>query len=523
MKKYFKSREFVILLLIVAIATFFRFYNVLGYQYWSGDEEWAGALVRKMVVEKRLVLISPNTTMGLSLGSFFHIFSIPLFLIGNMNMTVVLGFMGLVGVVSTFLLFWLGKISIGSRYGLIVSFLYSTSFLAGLFDRRWWPLSLNALLVSISLIGFYQVFVNKKYWYSILFFIGIGFAGHADPSLAVILIASIVLFILFRINPIKKSIILSAVTLLIFIAPVLFFEARHPGTVLSPFVQSLQKGSSGGISGNQFTLFTTNIGLETATRLFLPQATNFAENHFCYCNNYDKPYLGWLGIVLVALLLVFPIFKISKLPAGKEKEFLKIIHIFMGCFLVGSAIFGFYHNSAFPQHFFTIVFPIIFLQVGYSVYKLTQKKMILLFVILILIFIVNAYVLMLSSNRYPLADKTAVSNNLSKQLKDVNFSLYTSDDPYFGGGGFGELLIFDKAYPRKSYLYPFVDWMYRAHGLYTITPTDSEQETVVVISNPDRYSFDSEKTLYKSRVGNIEGVILDNRDGWFEAERLSSQ
>jgi 4-amino-4-deoxy-L-arabinose transferase-like glycosyltransferase len=513
----FKKKSFLLLSIALLVAFFFRFYNYQNFQYWSGDEEMASAVIRKIVVERKPVLISPNTTISASLGSLFHLSTAPLFGIFNMNPAYVLLMMGLLGLITTFILYFLGKSVKNEWLGFTLSILYGGSFLMGLFDRRWWPLTLNALLSALALLALYKIIIEKKYWYSIFLAVSIGFAGHSEPSLAVGLFATVISFIVFRINPFRKAFLAGLITLIIFAAPLLFFEARHPGTIIYPVIKSLTGGIHDSASPSDFHTETNkyDLYLGTFSRLFLTPYSDYADKQFCYCSDYGQPIFGSFTKVVILLLLLYPLFILIKTKEKKEKDVLKLAYIYLLSFLIASFVFNSVSKNPIHQHYFLVSFPIIIFLVGYSLFSLVKSK-IMLCLILIIYVITNGYSLLNSQFRYPLPQLTELVSNTVNHLPDNNFSLYAVN---YEGLGWTSLFILNNKHPQKSYLYPFIDWMYRAQSLYTVNPTNQEQKKVVVIGPANiPYPFPKDKIIYKSQVGKMQSVILDNSDYWFDSK-----
>lgn len=162
MAGFIEKNSTKLLILILIISAFFRFYNFQNFQYWSADEEIASAVVLRMINARQITLISPNTNLGSSLGSFFHIASVPLFLIANLNPIIVVGIIPLIGILTMYVIYLAGKNLKDNRLGLVASFLYSSSFLATIYDKRWWPLTLNCLLTSLSLLALFKIIKEKN-------------------------------------------------------------------------------------------------------------------------------------------------------------------------------------------------------------------------------------------------------------------------------------------------------------------------------------------------------------------------
>lgn len=501
-----------ILIGILLIAMLFRFYNVKQFQFWYSDEEFNAMVVRKMVVEKRPVLISPSGTTGLTLGSYFQVVSVPLFYFSKFNTEIILGTMGFLGILTTYLIFLIGKLISNTKLGLVSSFLYATSFVMGLYDRRWWNLSIAPILTVIAIYSIIQIKMRKKYIWSIPLAACIGFAFHTGSNIVVIVFATLLVFVVLKISILRKEYILALATFLLFLLPLGIFELMHPGAVTHPIEVSFSKNtpSAGGynlISGD--ILNKTNI---TFANMIFPKASNFAEIYVGSQFSGYKNLFGPVAIPLILLLIIFPIIKFTNLKKS-EKQYLLILYCFLITFFIGLFLFSIFYKKSIWQHYFTIVLPVFFLITGFSIVKAVKNK-IILFSILAIIFFINFYALINSTFRYPLYQKKQIVSDLSAQLLDSDFSLYQTGDDYFIGGGFPILFNFNNKYPKRSNAYDYYDWLFRAHSLYPIEPSNEDQDKIVIISK-DFAEFDESNVLYRKKVGFMYSVILDNRDRWY--------
>src|SRR3990167_6066254 len=172
---------------IILLSVVFRFFRLTDFQYWSVDEEVATAVIQKVAVEHKLLLVSPNVAIATSLGPFFHLLSAPVFWMANFDVILILAFGSLLGVATTFFIFLTGRELGGKRVGLIAAFLYAGSFLMAFSDRRWWPLTLDPLLAVLSVLAVAKI-IHGKLGYFLLLAIAASFSWHADPSLTVIVV-----------------------------------------------------------------------------------------------------------------------------------------------------------------------------------------------------------------------------------------------------------------------------------------------------------------------------------------------
>ncbi len=519
MAGFIEKNSLKFLLLILVISAFFRFYNLQNFQYWAGDEELLSGVVRRMIVNKQIAFISPNTNLGLSLGSFFHIVSAPLFLVAKLNPVIVLGIVPILGITTTFVVYLAGKALAGRKLGLVASFLYSSSFLTTLFDKRWWPLTSNFFLTSIALLALFKIIKEKKYYYSIFIAIAAGFAGHADPSLAVIAVASLITFLIFKISIFKKEFIPAYIILLIFIVPLILFEAKHPGSIVGPLFKSFSKITPAITTPDVSSENTFNTATATFARFFFIKPSNNAEYLMSSCAPCDPPLFGNFSILTILALILFPLFFILKNKT--YKSLIIIPYVFLFVFFISTEAFQAAFKLPIHQSYFTVIFPVILLLVSFSLIKIIKNNYALL-VILTLFLTINLYTLFNSSYRYPLFQKEKLVQDLSKEIGSSNFSLYALGNSWFHGGGYTGLFILNNKHPKKSYIYKFYDWMYQAHSLYTVNPTEQDQEKIVVIGPKGEIPNTNLNVLFSETVGNLEGKVLDNSDFSFDPETLGN-
>lgn len=505
---------------ILILSTIFRFYNFQNLQFWSADEETAAAVVYRMIAQKTISLISFNANLGVSVGSFFHVLSVPVFLITFQNPVLILLITSGLGIITTLLLYWAGKLIGGHRLGLISAFLYSSSFLISIFDRRWWTLTPNPLLATIAVISLVKIVNYKRSIFLIPLVASIGFAFHSDPSLAVIAVASLFTFLYFKPKFSKEALSLGFLTLLVFVAPLAIFEFRHPGTIINPLLKSVSKGGTVNLTNINFSPLV--VPVKTVGMILAPTPTKYLENQFDFSKTLEKPFLSPLPEIVGGIFIIYPLYLILERKVSKidQKQAIIILNLFFISFIVGTAIWRFLYHKGIEQHYFTVMFPVAILLVSYSLSKLTENKKLLMAAILLTFLFLNIRVLLNSSFQYPLARKVMLVKELSAEIGSSDFSLYVLEGGWLGVGGWTELFIFDNKHPKKSYIYPYYDFIYRAHSLYTVTPTTVDQEKIVIIGSSVDLQYDKSKEIARKREGNIEGVVFDNSSGWFDEKTI---
>ena len=511
------KRNFWLLLTILFIALFFRFYNFQNLQYFSEDEEMSAALVGRMIVEKRIGLVSQNLALNFSLGSFFHLLSVPLFALSHLNPIPVLLVMSGLGVLTTLLIFLAGKLLANFRVGLVASLFYASSFVISLADRRWWTLSLNPLLMVLAIISVWQL-TRKKFIFIIPFSVAIGFAGHADPTIGIIAVAAVIVFFVFKLPVIRKEYLAGLIILMIFVSPLLIFEVRHPGRISEPLLNTVTRLHSGGSRLTQDVTLPANPA-ETITRIFFPKTSNFAERHFCYCRVTEMVFIPIIFIPLTLFLIFYPvrIYFVSK--NVNEKTRILLLYIFLLSFALSGLVYIFITKNAIYDHYYTIIFPVLALLFAITITNFWNARVFSV-IILVSFFVVNINALFKSTLRFHLTDKQNLITAISDNLMGKDFSLYVIKSEFIHNGGFTTLFALNDFPPKKSYIYPFHDWVNRTYRLYAVEPESEDQEKIVVMGDKSKFSKNFDNQEWETTTGNLKAVIIDNAKGEFEEKTL---
>ena len=508
-----------LLIIILVTSLFFRLYHNQFLQFWSDDEALHAAVVQRMLITKRPALVSPQPTLGTSIGAGFHLLSAPLFLISKSNPTSILTIFSLVGLITAYLIFLLGKAVKNRSTGLTAAFLYSASFFASLYDRRWWPITLTPLLATLTLLLAIRMFKSGKTHYLPYLIAITASALHGAPAMIMIGLFTIVSLISFRIVPAKIHLTISAAIVLIAVSPLLIFEIRHPGTIISPLLQTISRQKSIGVNRLETVNHSAKIILDTVTLLFFPAVTQNAET-FLYPQQTHFNALTLITIPLVFFLIFFPLVRTSPVKKSPISISLKVIYIYIATFIIGSLTFSLVYRHPMQRVYLTLLFPAIFVLISYSLTILNKLNRFILPGFLLLFLAINSFALAASRFRFPLSIRQQAVNSAIGQIGNNNFSLYAVGNPYLESGGFSRLFSLAGRPPTKSYDDAWLGWYFRTHGLYTTTPSLEDQKFIVVISSSSGPTLFPKNILSEKIFDSLKLTILDNSTNWFNPDQL---
>ena len=112
----------------MALAVFLRFYRLPELAMFVGDQGRDYLAARDMLLNRRLTLVGPQTSIRwLNLGPFFYYFLAFFLLLGKFNPVWPIYATAFFGVLATYLIYLLGKELYSTKIGLIAGFIYAVS------------------------------------------------------------------------------------------------------------------------------------------------------------------------------------------------------------------------------------------------------------------------------------------------------------------------------------------------------------------------------------------------------------
>ena len=497
------------LVVILAVAAFFRFYKLLVLQYYSFDDEVATMFMYNLVANKKLILAGTTATLDIPLGAWWYWLSAPLFAITKFDPSKILAFGSVVGVAATYAVFVVGKTLGNRRIGLMASLLYAGSFMTALLDRRWWALSLDPLLMLVAIVSFYKL-VAGNFKYIIPLTGVVAFGWQLDPTLGMVGLAVAIGLLVFRIKLNLKTLLPAILIIILSLLPLVVLELRHPGAVTTSYSRLMSRTSqAGGIRpGNQLTADALVLGL---SRAFWAKPTATVENYMFPGSASEHLDFNW-GLKLVALLLILgPILLITN--PNKPNLGIKVLYLFLVAFLAGIIMVNQLAKIHISQHYYSVIWPVVFLLAGFSLNWLREKNQKAIVVgFLGLFLIINLWALMNSRMRYPLDQKVKLMNLITDNLEAKAFSFYPLEDIHLYGGGLGGILAARDLFPSNRNYYGF-DWTYQAFSLYQVPVVDEDKfdQRVVVYPEwitPDWTVYEEVVLVQQFQVANMKAAIL---------------
>lgn len=225
-------RKHWVLIAILALALVLRMYRIGETMTFLEDEGRDLLIVKRMLDTGRPVLLGPQTSMGnMYLGPLYYYFITPALALAGMNPIGPASLLALSGVLTTYLLFWLGKKWFSPTSGYLAAGLFATLPFSVSVTRASWNPNLVPLVATLMLISYHQlVFTQSRLrnWLIYGGLIGIMVQLHY-MTLIFCGVMSLSVAWSYRTRPLilVKGMLFSLIGGLITLSPFILFEARN--------------------------------------------------------------------------------------------------------------------------------------------------------------------------------------------------------------------------------------------------------------------------------------------------------
>lgn len=496
--KTVSSKQLVILIiLILALSIFLRFYKLQDLFIFGADEEHQTTLAMTVVKDFHIIWIGVSAAnLDFYLGPFWVYFtSFWLFL--SKGDPLITGFVAsTIGVLTTLFIFLVGKKLFSVKVGLIASLLYASLPLIVFFDRKYLTPTLIPSLSLIMLFSLYQTKYSKKWW--ILFAAAYGLVFHTHLSL--IFFGLIVFYFLIRDRKTlsKKVVVISSFVFLVIISPLIAFDYFHKWSNITvpfrllkttntePLYINLQAHSKS-LFESLGRLWYLNPGTVISDEIPFDCSLIFANA----TSTRTKPSF-WLSITSLILLGWF----LSRRVTWKERRYrvlaLSVLVVIIPFLLFPGGAFEYYLLGFFPLFLFL---PGILLQNVKSWGEIIMVGIVLSFPVL------GIYTIMNTNMDFSFKIKKELISQVIRVVDDQPFELYEDGICHKYEGWRYLFSIYGKR-PEKSSTDPVLGW------LYPEEITDKRARYTVIVSEANTAPSYDIKEAFKIVNGGFIAYIL---------------
>lgn len=232
----------LLITIILVLSSILRFYRVEELFIFSADEEHQLTLAQSIVKDFHPVWIGVSAAdTGFYMGPFWVYFSAFWLWIMHGDPRIVAYIAAAIGVLTTFLVYLVGKKLFGLKAGLMGSFLYACLPLVVYFDRRFWNPAPTAILSLGLLFSIYQTKYSRKWWIAVAFLYGMVF--HVHLSLVPFIVLAAYALVSYS-KPGLKIALLAVFAFLLVVSPLIIFDYFHKLSNISTPLRVAQTVSS---------------------------------------------------------------------------------------------------------------------------------------------------------------------------------------------------------------------------------------------------------------------------------------
>lgn len=512
-----KLRKYWPIVILVAFTFVLRVVNIEKLFYFTYDESIPAFVARRLWLWGHVPLIGGVTPFGFHLAPYFYWFLALLLKIGNLN-PIIWGYTGAaIAAFTTAAVYVVGSKFFSKTTGLTAAAFWTFSYLANVYDRHFWALYWGPLVSLLTIFSLYKIIKgNVKFIY--LLAPTLAFAIHADPSNLVFLLLTVIIWIIYKLQ-IRKETILGVLIVLLSFLPLVVFDLRHDFANTEPVIDYWKHGKNNpGVDINKF-VNNTLLFSQATSRLVYTFGDNEIAKQYSYCKEYVQEKFAaipWYASVIASIVIAT--FVLANLKRKSEPgKFL--VALLITLYFVAIHIYGTIFKSDIFEHYITGLFAVFVLIVSYYLAKLPKPVWITLLTIFIA---ANLFKLSQAQNSMGLAAKRQAIEYAMSEVADREFSLDSLSTCWKLNGYRYLFTVFGRE-PTKSYVDPNFAYLYGTTQIAAKHP-----QTVVSFVVHDfmaetdafykRYSLLKSHEVESASFGSIEVIVMDNSTGWFDAK-----
>lgn len=349
-----------LLLLVLVVAAFLRLWRLPNTLQFLADQGRDATVVARIFTDLDPVFIGPVTSIGnMYLGPFYYYFMLPWLFLTYPSPLGPAYAVAIVGIITVYLTYALGKQMFGWQPALMASGLLATNFVAIEFNRFSWNPNIAPLFGLLILWTVWKAKNKPAYWLVFGLLAGLIIQLHYIALLAVaagglVYLAngiSIWKIHKFNNNKIREWLLAglgAGCIFLLTLTPLLLFDIKHNFLNLRGFANMF--GSSQAFVGE------SQSGVASKLLQAIKESHGRSMHVFFEINSWQN---RSINTFLVLATVIFWVWQV-KTASNKQKYALQLLGFFLAITIVG---LSFYQHTVF-NHYITFVLPIVFLTYG---------------------------------------------------------------------------------------------------------------------------------------------------------------
>lgn len=443
-----------ILVGILLLATFLRFYQLPDRMTFTIDEEYAANFAVTIIKDFHIILAGLTVSVGFYMGPLFIYLTALLLWISKLNPEFLSYIAAVNGVVTTLLLYIVGVRFFNWKTGVVASLCYAALPLVVFYDQRYWN-DFPIPLFSVAMLGtMLQAKQDSRWWIVFAFLAGTLFHFHVS-IVPLLFIGGFLFFKQIKKMPLKISGSAIAV-FLIFYSPLLAFDYVHNWDNLRLPIKLLQADQSSSVTGlnipEHIQAYTTSLG-----RLwYLHPGTEVTDENSWGCapsvvagTTYTTP--PWQ--VSFAVLLVLALFFFQKQTWKNYST--RLLAISIG---VLSVMFLLFPGK--PLEYYLLgAFPLVILAISWMIHQWSEKYPLLLPLFCISVISFSTWIVINAQSHFALGAQKEIVKQAMELVGDQPFHLTAEGGCHQYQGWRYLFKVYGKT-PKTSYTDGTFGWLY---------------------------------------------------------------
>lgn len=509
------------LLLLLFIAVFaLKFYKAGDLFYFAADEDILGLTVKRILIDNQLQFVGLAVPGGIFIGPAFYYLGSLVFLAGGMNPGALPYFASILGILTIYLVYKVGKVIFEKEaIGILAAVIYGFSYLANVYNKVLTGLTLGPILALFTYLILYRNIGHREPKNLLFLAVLLALAVQNEGSSFSLALLVAVVWLVYRFAIPGVKFLQMILILVVFHLPLLIYDAFnnffYTKSSLLFFLNrpSILK-SDQALPFNFSTIFNSfEFFGQTFSRFLVPHGPFDISKQLVSCPDVvsvrlwtsQSPFF-WLGVLILGFFLAGVGF--SKKRAGEMIILLHLLTLFAG--LLG---FNFFVRGYFHEWTLALFFPGLALISASFLYFLWQKNVlvkVLVSLALAAFVYINVRAIILSDNSYGLSRRVAAVKYVLSETGGAPFYLESLGSCY--SQGYLYLFWYFGHLPSK----------FNGIGAYfvpNLIDRGKEQKVDLAVILADstigndekiwrRYQFYKSVSLESRKFGDIEVLIL---------------
>lgn len=223
-----KILPLIFLLVVLSVGSFLRLYRIREYAAFLGDEGRDVLVVKRMIVDHKLTLLGPITSVGnIYMGPVYYYFMVPFLWLWKFDPVGPAIMVALFSVATIYLIYKLGSDFFQPAIGLMASFLYAISPLTIIYGRSSWNPNVVPFFSLLVIYSLMRAFIKNQKIYFVVAGLSLGVLVQLHYVTLIFIPVLVIFAVIFRKKLTIRDIILFIISFVTSYSPFILFEIRH--------------------------------------------------------------------------------------------------------------------------------------------------------------------------------------------------------------------------------------------------------------------------------------------------------